>query len=198
LSWWENVYKDSPPWVTGVPQPEIVNLVDDKEITKGRVLDIGCGTGDNSVFLAKKGFSITCLDIVSRAIDKGRQNAKKNKVNVTFRVGNAFRISEYFKQGSFDIVIDSGMFHTLDNDERPLYAKLINEVLVEGGKYFVLCFSDKEPGDRGPKRISKKDLEETFAGMFKINFIRDAFFASNLHKKGAKAYLASMTKISAQ
>jgi hypothetical protein len=61
-----------------------------------------------------------------------------------------------------------------------------------------LCFSDKELGDTGPKRISKKDLEETFGGMFKINFIRDAFFESKVHKKGAKAYLASMTKINAQ
>ncbi len=59
----------------------------------------------------------------------------------------------------------------------------------------MLCFSDKEPGLEGPRRISKREIEETFAGMFRINYIKDGFFASKLHRKGAKAYLSSMRKI---
>jgi ubiquinone/menaquinone biosynthesis C-methylase UbiE len=196
VSWWESVYKHSPPWDIGSPQPEIVKLVKSNEITEGRMLDIGCGVGDNSISLAKRGFSVTCLDIASLAIEKGKRKAKEQRIKVDFLVGNALRLDEYFKKESFDIVIDSGLFHTLDDGERDLYAKQIKRVLVRGGSYFMLCFSDKEPGLEGPRRISRKEIEETFAGLFRINYIRDTFFASKWHKEGAKAYIASMKKIS--
>jgi ubiquinone/menaquinone biosynthesis C-methylase UbiE len=195
MDWWENAYIGTPPWDIGAPQPEIVKLVGNNEIPKGRVLDLGCGLGDNSIFLAKKGFSVTCMDIAHLAIDKGKIKAVQQKVQVDFRVGNALRLDEYFDQEHFSAVIDSGLFHTLNDDERPLAAKQILRVLVNGGKYFVLCFSDKEPGNEGPRRISKKEIEETFSKMFRINYIKEAFFATRWDKKGPKAYLASMTKI---
>jgi len=76
-----------------------------------------------------------------------------------------------------------------------LYAEQLKRVLARDGMYFMLCFSDKEPGFEGPRRISRREIEETFAGMFRINYIKDVFFASKLHREGAKAYLASMRKI---
>jgi SAM-dependent methyltransferase len=195
MNWWESAYKGSPPWDTGAPQPEIVKLVEDGEIPKGRVLDIGCGLGYNSIFLAKKGFSVTCLDIAHVAVKKGRVNAAKQKVKVDFRVGDALALDEYFEKEYCNSVIDSGLFHTLSDEKRPVFARQIWRVLVEGGKYFVLCFSDKEPGDEGPRRVSKKEIEETFAGMFRIDYIREGFFATRSRGKGPKAYVASMTKI---
>lgn len=195
MDWWESVYLHSPPWDIGAPQPEIVKLVENNVIIKGRVLDIGCGLGDNSIFLAKHGFSVTCMDIAHLAIEKGKTKAIEQKVEVDFRVGDALKLDEYFDEEHFDAVIDSGLFHTLSDYERPLFAKQIRRVLVNGGNYFMLCFSDKEPGNEGPRRISKQEIEETFSTMFRINYIRDAFFASKLHEKGAKAYITSMTKI---
>jgi len=196
MSWWKNIYKTSPPWDTGAAQPEIVKLVENGEIPKGKVLDIGCGLGYNSIFLAKKGFCPTCFDLVSLAIKKGKLKAKEENVEVDFLVGNALKLDEYFKEESFDVVIDSGLYHSLDeDDERSLYAKQIKRVLAVGGSYFMLCFSDKEPGDEGPRRISRKEMEETFAELFRINYIKEAAFASKYHRKGAKAYLTSMTRI---
>jgi len=180
MSWWESAYASSPPWDIGAPQPEIVKLVENNEIPKGRVLDIGCGTGDNSIFLAENGFSVTCMDIAHLAIDKGKTKATKQKVRVGFRVGDAFKLEEYFNQEYFNAVVDSGLFHTLSDDERSIFAKQIRRVLVNGGKYFMLCFSDKEPGNEGPRRISKKEIEETFSEMFRINYIKDAFFARKM------------------
>lgn len=195
MSWWESAYTGTPPWDIGAPQPEIVKLIENNEIPKGRILDIGCGTGDNSIFLAKNGFSMTCLDIAHLAIKKGKTKAAKQKVKVDFRIGDVLKLDEYFNQEYFNAIIDSGLFHTLSDEERSIFAKQIRRVLVKGGKYFVLCFSDKEPGDSGPRRISKKEIEETFSKMFKINYIKDVFFATKWDKKGPKAYLTSMTKI---
>jgi len=198
MSWWESAYKGSPPWDIGAPQPEIVKLVENNEIPKGRVLDIGCGLADNSILLAKKGFSPTCTDIARLAINKGRRKAVEQKAEVNFLVGDALKLDGFFDPGFFVAVIDSGLFHALSDDERPIFAKQIWRVLVDGGKYFALCFSDKEPSDEGPRKISKREIEETFSDMFKIDYIRKAVFASKLHKKGARAYLVSMTKSGAR
>ncbi len=194
MSWWGSVYKGSPPWDIGAPQPEIVRLVENNEIKKGRILDIGCGLGDNSIFLAEKGFNPTCMDIVFQAIDKGKAKAEQ-KAKVDFRVGDALKLDEYFEKEYFDAVIDSGFFHTLSDHERPVFAEKLWQVLIKDGYYFMLCFSDKEPGSEGPRRISTKDIEDTFSHRFRINYIRDTLFASRIHGKGAKAYITSITKI---
>jgi len=195
MSWWESVYLGSPPWDIGRPQPEIVELVERQELRGGRVLDIGCGLGDNSIFLVKKGFSVVCMDIAHLAIRRGKAKAAKERVEVDFRVGDALKLDEYYDEGFFDAVVDSGMFHTLGDDERPIFARQIRRVLATGGSYFMLCFSDKEPGDWGPRRVSKREIEETFSGLFRVNYIRDAYFATRHHRKGPQAYLASMTKV---
>lgn len=189
------MYKGSPPWDIGAPQPEIVKLVENNEIKKGRVLDIGCGLGDNSIFLARRGFCVTCMDIAHLAIEKGEAKAREQGVKVDFRVGDALKLDKYFGKEYFGAVIDSGLFHSLDNGQRSLFVSQIRRVLIYSGKYFLLCFSDKEPGDEGPRRISKKEIRATFSKMFRIDYIKDVFFAAKLDRNGAKAYIASMTKI---
>src|SRR4030067_1598471 len=168
LGWWESAYKQSPPWDIGAPQSEIVKLVENREIAKGKILDIGCGLADNSIFLAMNGFSVTCFDIAHLAIRKGKTKAKEQKVEIHFAIGDALKLDKYFDDEYFAAVVDSGLFHGLSDEERPLFAKQIYRVLVNGGKYFVLCFSDKEPGDQGPRRVSKREIEDTFSDMFRI------------------------------
>jgi len=195
MGWWESAYEGSPPWDIGGPQPEIVKLVKDGEIKKGsKILDIGCGLGDNAIFLAENGYSVTCMDIAHRAIEKGKAKANKRKVHVNFLVGDVLELDKYFHEDSFQAVIDSGLFHSLDDSERERFAKQVFKILMNSGTYFMLCFSDKEPGNWGPRRISKTEIEETFSGLFRINYIRDAHFTSKTERGGARAYLASMTK----
>ena len=195
LGWWESAYEGSPPWDIGGPQPEIVKLVKNGEIKEGsRVLDIGCGLGDNAIFLAENGNHVTCLDIAHRVIEKGKAKADKRKVRVNFLVGNVLELDKYFPDCSFQAVVDSGLFHSLDDGEREHFAKQVFRILADGGTYFVLCFSDKEPGNWGPRRISKAEIRETFSGLSTINYVRDAKFASKMGQEGARAYLVSMTK----
>lgn len=196
MNFWEIAYKGAPPWDIEAPQPRIIKLAKNNEIPKNRILDVGCGLGDNSIFLAKKGFSVTCMDIVHRAIDKGKMRANKQKVKIDFLVGDVLKLDQYFDQNYFNAIIDSGLFHILSDNQRPIFAKQIKSVLAVGGKYFMLCFSDKEKGKIGPRSISKKEIKETFSTMLRIDYIKDAFFATKWNKEeGAKAYISSMTKI---
>jgi SAM-dependent methyltransferase len=191
---WEDTYKTRPPWDIGRPQPAFVELVRTGELNKGMVLDVGCGTGENALYLAENGFQVSGVDLSSRAIAAAKAKASQRKLKVHFRLANA--LSLVFKSGYFDNVIDSGLFHTFNDNDRVSFAREIARILRTNGKYFMLCFSDKEPTNwGGPRRITKEEIEATFSPLFKINYIRDTFFATRIHNSGGRAYLTSATKM---
>ena len=193
LSSWEDAYKTTPPWDVGGPQPAFVELVRAAELYSGKVLDVGCGTGENALYLAAAGFSVVGVDLSNRAIAAATAKAAERRLRVDFRTGNVLSLD--FKDNVFDNVIDSGLFHTFPDNDRPTYAREIARVLVTRGRYFMLCFSEKEPTDwGGPRRVTRKEIESTFSPLFNINYIRDTLFATRQHKNGGKAYLTSATK----
>ena len=196
LSSWEDAYKAVPPWDVGRPQPAFVELVRAGELNNGSVLDVGCGTGENALYLAEKGFSVSGVDLSNRAIAAARAKAAERKMKVDFREGNVLSLD--FKDSTFDNIIDSGLFHTFPDDDRPVYAREVARVLAQRGKYFMLCFSEKEPTNwGGPRRVTRKEIEATFSLFFKINYIREALFATRFHSNGGKAYLTSAMRIPA-
>jgi ubiquinone/menaquinone biosynthesis C-methylase UbiE len=163
---------------------------------KDKVLDVGCGTGENALYLASNGFSVSGVDLSDRAIAAARAKAVERRLNIDFRTGNVLSLE--FKDNVFDNVIDSGLFHTITDNDRPSYTREIARVLVPNGRYFMLCFSEKEPtGWGGPRRVTREEIETTFKLLFNINYIRDASFATRIHSNGGKAYLTYATKIAA-
>ena len=195
LSSWEDAYKTVPPWDVGRPQPAFAELVRAGELSSGRVLDVGCGTGENALYLAGNAFSVTGVDLTSLAIAVARAKAAERKLKVDFQIGNALSLD--FNDGIFNNVIDSGLFHTFPDNDRSSYAREVARVLASRGKYFMFCFSEKEPTDwGGPRRVTKKEIESTFSPLFNINYIRDTLFVTRFHSNGGKAYLTSATKIS--
>ncbi len=191
---WDEAYKGTPPWDIGHPQPVFVDLIKSGEIKPGRALDIGCGRGDNSIMLSMSGCDVTGIDIVKGAISDAKEKAIERHVNVNFVVGNVLQMDRLFRKDEFDVVIDSGLFHTMTDEERPVFARQVHRVLKKGGKYFMLCFSDKEPDGTGPRRVSKAEIESTFTPLFSINYIKDAAFDSLFGPGSRKAYLLSASK----
>ena len=157
------------------------------------MLDVGCGTGENAFYLAQNGFSVVGVDLSTRAIVAAKAKAEERKLKIDFRLANALSLE--FESGRFDNAIDSGLFHTFTDNDRISFAREIARVLTPNGKYFMLCFNDKEPTDwGGPRRITKEEIEITFSPHFNINYIRDAYFATRIHDNGGRAYLTSATK----
>jgi len=170
-----------------------VELVRTGELKKSTTLDVGCGTGENALFLAEKGFSTVGVDLSTRAIDAAKAKASERKLKVEFRIANALSLD--FDSSSFGNVIDSGLFHTFNDSQRIAFASEMARVLETNGRYFMLCFSDKEPTNwGGPRRITKQEIEATFSPLFHVNYIRDAYFATRIHDNGGRAYLTSATK----
>lgn len=192
--YWDEAYKSRPPWDIDYPQPVFQALINNEEIKPSKVLDIGCGRGENAIMLAKNGCEVTGMDLVKDAIADAKIKATERHVRANFVVGNVLHMDKLFMEGEFDIVIDSGLFHVMIDEERPIFAQQVHRVLKTGGKYLMLCFSDKEPAGYGPRRISKAEIKQTFTPLFKIIYIKDTTFDSRFGPASNKAYLLSAVR----
>ena len=191
MDFFDSAYRGTPPWDIGRPQKEFVELVRRGEIT-GSVLDIGCGTGEHALFFAEKGHEVWGIDSAPLAIQKAQEKAEARKLTVHFIVLDArdlFRLNR-----KFDTAVDSGLFHTLSDEDRPVFVDNLSAILPKGGKYFMLCFSDLEPAGFGPRRVTKKEIQDSFRDSWSINYLRPATFESRTRAEGPRAWISSITK----
>lgn len=162
---------DAPPWDIGKPQPVFVAVADK---IKGSLLDVGCGTGENALFFAARGCSVTGLDFLEPPIAVAKQKAAARGVAAKFVVEDALRLSEWKER--FDNAIDSGLFHVFSDADRPRYVEGLKTALKPGGRFFMACFSDKTPGTNGPRRVTEKELRDAFADGWEIESLDPAEF----------------------
>jgi 2-polyprenyl-3-methyl-5-hydroxy-6-metoxy-1,4-benzoquinol methylase len=192
LKYWDEAYKSMPPWDLDHPQPTFQALINTN--IPGRVLDIGCGRGENAIMLAMNNYDVTGIDLAEAAISSAKAKTIERHVKVNFVVGNVLQMDHLFMEGEFDVVIDSGLFHAIMDEERHVFALQVWRVLKTGGKYFMLCFSDKELSEDGPIKLSKTEIEHTFTPFFKIIDIKDTTFDTRFDPSSRKAYLLSAVK----
>ncbi len=191
MDFFSSVYEGTPPWDIGRPQREFVQLEEAGEIT-GAVLDVGCGTGENALYLAARGHEVWGVDFTPRAIEKARDKATQRHLNVPFLVMDALQLNTLGRH--FDTVIDSGLFHTLSDEERPRFASSLASVLQRGGTYLMLCFSELEPGSYGPRRVTQAEIRKTFTHGWRIKYIRAAHMENRRQVEGVHAWLSSIEK----
>jgi cyclopropane fatty-acyl-phospholipid synthase-like methyltransferase len=163
----ENLYAGQPPWDIGKPQKPFVDAAD--KVT-GTILDAGCGTGDTALFFASRGRKVTGIDFLEEPIRRAKHKAAERGLSVNFLVKDATTLSEWDER--FDNVIDSGLFHVFSDSDRNKYVSGLATILKPVGRLFLLCFSDEEPGDQGPRRVSKKDLHDAFAEGWNVESIQ--------------------------
>ena len=191
MEFFDSAYRGTPPWDIGRPQKEFTELVRRGEIT-GSVLDIGCGSGEHALFFAQEGFDVWGIDSAPLAIQKAREKAERRALLVHFCVMNALDLSRLNRK--FDTATDSGLFHTLADEDRPLFVHNLAAILAPAGNYFMLCFSDLEPAGYGPRRITKREIQDSFSDGWTINYIRPAIFESRTRAEGPRAWLSSIAK----
>ncbi|MBO0830701.1 MAG: class I SAM-dependent methyltransferase [Actinobacteria bacterium] len=159
---WDDSYTAAtpPPWDIGKPQPAFVRLADDGRLT-GHVLDSGCGTGEHALLAASRGADVTGIDVAPTAIARAREKAAQRGLDVRFEVADALDLPHLGL--TVDTVIDSGVFHVFGDDDRARYVRGLASVLRPGGFCYLMCFSDRQPGDWGPRRVSADELRAAFS-----------------------------------
>ncbi len=197
----EQVYeKPMAVWTQENPPEELVELVESGKIKPCKVIDIGCGEGFYSIYLASKGFDVLGIDISENAIKYAKENAKKKGVNVRFITMDLYNLSELKEK--FDFVLEWAILHSVPFEKREKYVESVSHLLNKEGKYLSICFNEKDTkfgniGERirlvpesaraimGTKMYfsSLDELKELFGPYFKIieNKIFEKMAAGNIN-----------------
>jgi ubiquinone/menaquinone biosynthesis C-methylase UbiE len=162
---------NAPPWDIGRPQPKFVEAAGR---LSGSIVDCGCGTGENALFFASKSHAVTGLDFLESPIKAAQQKAAERGIKATFRVADALKLEDSTEQ--LDNAIDSGLFHVFSDEDRARYVRGLTKVVRPGGRVMLMCFSDKTPGDQGPRRITEAELRAAFAKGWEIETLEPARF----------------------
>ena len=163
------LYASTPPWDIGRPQPAFSQLARTDQL-RGRILDVGCGTGEHALMAAALGLETVGVDAAPSAIAIAKHKAEERRLQVRFLVADALDLPSL--AATFDTVLDCGLFHSFDDDERARYVDSLRAVIPIGGHYHMLCFSDRQPGDWGPRRIRSEEIVASFADGWRIEFDR--------------------------
>ena len=176
---WDAMYEpdaESPPWDIGRPQQAFLRLAD-RGLLSGRLLDAGCGTGEHTLLAAARGARATGVDISPRAIARARDKAAERGVQADFEVADVLSLGHLGE--TFDTIIDSGVFHVFSDEDRARYVASLASVLRPGGRCYLMCFSDRQPGEYGPRRVTRDELRAAFADGWTVAGIEADTFQVN-------------------
>jgi SAM-dependent methyltransferase len=175
------------------PQPAIMRLASEGGFA-GAVLDAGCGTGENALHVAALGLSVLGVDVAETALALARKKARERGIEAEFAAADAFHLERLGRR--FQTVLDCGLFHTFEGDERASYVASLASVSERHGTLYVLCFSDDGP-HTGPHPISQEELEAAFSPGhgWNVATIKPERIHTRFHDHGAPGWFATIKRI---
>ncbi|HZU31350.1 MAG TPA: class I SAM-dependent methyltransferase [Candidatus Angelobacter sp.] len=205
---WDASYQSGPPpWDIGQPQPAIVRLAS-RGAFAGSVLDAGCGTGENTLHIASLGLPVLGVDVAETALAMARKKAADRRIKAEFATADAFHLEKLGR--TFETVLDCGLFHTFNGDERPGYVASLASVTMQGGTLYVLCFSPFHHGktarigdpvdgnpEIGPHPVSEEEVRAAFNASTEWNIaaLEPERIQTRFHDHGALAWLVTVKRI---
>ncbi len=180
--WWERLYRSSDvrqlPWYSPELDQDVEGALAVHMTRPAKVLDLGTGPGTQAVQLAKRGHEVVATDISETAVKRARALAKDAGVKIDVRVDNI--LDSKLEDALVGVIMDRGAFHVLPPEARPVYVRQVRRILRPGGLLLLKTFSDKEPGDEGPYRLSPGELRAYFRDGFDVVSIEDTVFGGTL------------------
>jgi SAM-dependent methyltransferase len=160
-------------------------------LSPGSALDVGCGTGDTSIYLAQHGWRVTGIDFVPKAVDKARAKAEAAKVTVAFKQANATLLSTEGVGSGFDLIVDNGCLHGMSAEDRDAYVREVTAVAAPDARLLLVEFT---PG--GPiavPGIAQDEIERRFTPAWTLLAAGDQPYEANRYSKALRSYLLQRT-----
>jgi len=180
---WDTLYRQStPPWETGRPAAELVRVVNQRILRPMPTLELGCGTGADAVFLAKRGFEVTAVDFSPTAIERARTRAEQSGAVLRIVLDDVFEFAAHC--GPVDLVYDSGFYHSVRRTELDRFLDLLWRLTRPGSLYFTLAGSADETAEGGPPQVSEEEIHLELGRLFDFVHLCPFRFESPLRKEG--------------
>ncbi|WP_426513012.1 class I SAM-dependent methyltransferase [Dactylosporangium sp. McL0621] len=181
-----------PPWEIGAPQPALLALADSGAL-RGRVLDIGCGTGEHTLMAAAAGLDATGIDRAADALAVAGRKARDRGLTARFIQHDALELAELGEV--FDTAVDCLLLHALTPTDRSRYLDGLHAVLRPGGRLFVLCYSNRHTTEPiPPHTMSRGELESCCTDGWTVDRVQATTSTSTMHAGGVAAWLAACTR----
>jgi SAM-dependent methyltransferase len=183
----DRAYESVPSWEIGRPQGVVARLAE-AGLVAGSVLEVGCGTGRNGLLLAGLGHPVLGIDIAAAAIARAATACAELAVPAEFLVLDAFDLADLGR--TFDTILDVGMFHTLQPDDRPAYAASLRAAIAPAGRCLLVAWSDRNDFGYGPQRVTRGAIRSAFARGWRVEELRAETLETRLAGGTAHAWLA--------
>ncbi len=167
------------PWDTGKPQPSLV-AIEQQGYIEGKVLDIGCGAGDNAIHLASSGHSVHGIDLSAAAIARAKRAAQSSGVTVDFQVANIFALPS--REAECDTAIDYGVFHQFRGAEVERYVSCLRRLMPKRQTLLLQCFSDEADFSWPfPRCIAENELRQAFDAGWRIERVEAVLYETRTY-----------------
>lgn len=174
---WDVHYQSSqPPWETGQPSEELKRVLVERAVQPCRMIELGCGTGINAIWLAQQGFDVTALDFSALALDKARRRAAEANASVTFVLADVLDLQEKFEP--FPFFFDRGCYHVVRRQDPSAYVRTLQQITAPGATGLILTGNSRsthEPG-KGPPVVSAEEIRGELGSVFEIVQLREFYF----------------------
>lgn len=173
---WDERYKTGElPWDSNIRSRELARVLEERKIAPSRAVELGSGTGTNSVFLAERGFDITALDVSPTAIEMAQKRAEAAGVEVEFFTADLADLKLDLKP--FDFIFDRGCFHCVRRENLNGFRETLKKLSKPGTRYLVLTGNANEQNEHeGPPRLHEHEIRQDLEDLFEIEFIREMRF----------------------
>jgi SAM-dependent methyltransferase len=172
--WNERYRQRETPWDTGRPSAELARVVAEEKLAPCRAIELGCGTGSNTVWLASQGFDVTGVDVSALAIERARQRAVGAGVRVRFVEADLLDAPEL--GGPFQFFFDRGCYHAVRRVDVARFLKTLGKIVPAGAQGLVLAGNAREPHDPGPPVVSEEEIRRELGSIFEIVRLREFRF----------------------
>lgn len=165
------------PWEIATPPLELIEVIKSGVITPCNALDIACGTGNYSIYLAENGFKVTGIDLSEKALEIAREKSASKKLEIRFLKANVLKLDEVLRE-EFSFILDYSLFHHVPFEESDAYAEQLYKRLERNGKLLLVCYSEKD----SPAKItigkydnqmhyrSAGEIRESFKQFFELSY----------------------------